>query len=45
LDKKKILYVQTSGPDELRKLYSPFVLAQVAIAFNIEPTIYLEFIS
>ena len=40
MNKKKILYVQTSGPDKPRKLYSPFVLAQVAIASNIEPTIY-----
>lgn len=40
MDKKKILYVQTSGPDDPRKLYSPFVLAQIAAESNIEPTIY-----
>lgn len=35
-----MLYVQTSGPDEPRKLYAPFILAQVAVDSNIEPTIY-----
>jgi len=35
-----MLYVQTNGPDEPRKLYSPFILAQIAIDSNIEPTIY-----
>jgi predicted peroxiredoxin len=40
LDKKKILYVQTSGPGEPRKLYAPFILAQIAVDSNIEPTIY-----
>lgn len=29
-DKKRILYVQTSGVDTPERLYSPFVLATVA---------------
>ena len=37
---KKILYVQTSGPDTPERLYSPFVLATTARAMNIEATIY-----
>lgn len=37
---KKILYVQTSGIDTPRRLYSPFILAQTAKAQNIEPAIY-----
>ncbi|MHB1347895.1 MAG: DsrE family protein [Candidatus Humimicrobiaceae bacterium] len=38
--KKKILYVQTSGIDSPRRLYSPFILAQTAVAMDLEPTIY-----
>ncbi|MHB1375892.1 MAG: DsrE family protein [Candidatus Humimicrobiaceae bacterium] len=40
MQKKKILYVQTSGIDSPRRLYSPFILAQTAVAMDIEPTIY-----
>ncbi|MBM3707012.1 MAG: sulfur reduction protein DsrE [Actinobacteria bacterium] len=40
MQKKKILYVQTSGIDNPRRLYSPFILAQTAKAMDIEPTIY-----
>ena len=40
MQKKKILYVQTSGIDTPRRLYSPFILAQTAKAMDIEPTIY-----
>jgi len=39
-DKKKILYVQTSGVDSPKRLYSPFVLAMTAKAMDIDATIY-----
>ena len=39
-DKKKILYVQTSGPDTPERQYAPLILAQTAVAMDIEPTIY-----
>jgi len=38
--KKKLLYVQTSGIDTPQRLYSPFILAQTALAMNVEPIIY-----
>jgi len=37
---KKILYVQTSGPDTPERLYSPFVLASTARAMGIEAIVY-----
>ena len=37
---KKILYVQTSGLDTPKHLYSPFVLATTARAMDIDATIY-----
>lgn len=37
---KKILYVQTSGTNTPQRLYSPFILAQTAVAMDIEPTLY-----
>jgi predicted peroxiredoxin len=40
MSKKKILYVQTSGINTPRRLYSPFILAQTAKAMDLEPTIY-----
>ena len=40
MQKKRILYVQTSGINTPHRLYSPFILAQTAVAMNIEPTIY-----
>jgi hypothetical protein len=40
IDKKKILYVQTSGVDTPKRLYSPFVLAMTAKAMGIDATIY-----
>jgi len=40
MEKKKILYVQTSGTSTPQRLYSPFILAQTAKAMDIEPTIY-----
>jgi len=39
-DKKKILYVQTSGVDTPKRLYSPFVLGMTAQAMDIDATIY-----
>jgi predicted peroxiredoxin len=39
-DKKKILYVQTSGVDTPKRLYSPFVLGMTAKAMDIEATIF-----
>jgi hypothetical protein len=38
--KKKLLYVQTSGVNTPERLYSPFVLAQTAVAMDIDATIY-----
>jgi len=37
---KKILYVQTSGPDTPERLYAPFVLASTAKAMGIDAAIY-----
>jgi len=37
---KQILYVQTSGVDTPKRLYSPFVLATTAKAMGIDATIY-----
>jgi len=39
-DKKKLLYVQTSGVSTPERLYSPFVLAATAKATDIDATIY-----
>jgi predicted peroxiredoxin len=39
-DRKHILYVQTSGVDAPKRLYSPFVLAMTAEAMDIDATIY-----
>lgn len=39
-DKKKLLYVQTSGVDTPRRLYSPVVLGMTAQAMDIDATIY-----
>ncbi len=38
--RKNLLYVQTSGVDTPKRLYSPFVLAMTAKAMDIEATIY-----
>ena len=40
MEKKKLLYVQTSGVNTPQRLYSPFILAQTAKAMDIEPTLY-----
>ena len=39
-ERKKILYVQTSGVNTPLRLYSPFVLGMTARAMDIEATIY-----
>ena len=39
-NKKKLLYVQTSGVDAPKRLYSPFVLGMTAKAMDIDATIY-----
>jgi predicted peroxiredoxin len=39
-DKKRILYVLTSGVDTPKRLYSPFVLGMTAKAMDIDATIY-----
>ena len=39
-NKKKILYVQTSGVDSPKRLYSPFVLGMTAKAMDIDATIF-----
>jgi len=38
--KKRILYVQTSGVDTPERTYAPFILAATAAMMNIEATIY-----
>jgi predicted peroxiredoxin len=38
--KKHMLYVQTSGVDTPKRLYSPFVLGMTAKAMDIDATIY-----
>ena len=37
---KKILYVQTSGPDSPERLYPPLVLATTARAMGVEAIVY-----
>jgi len=37
---KKILYVQTSGPETPERLYAPFILASTARVMGIDATIY-----
>jgi len=39
-EKKRILYVQTSGVDTPEKTYTPFILATTAVAMGIEATVY-----
>ncbi|MDH5267191.1 MAG: DsrE/DsrF/DrsH-like family protein [Candidatus Bathyarchaeota archaeon] len=38
--KKRMLYVQTSGVDTPERTYAPFILATTAAMMNIEATIY-----
>ncbi len=39
-EKKKILYVQTSGVDTPERTYAPFILAATAAAMGIDATVY-----
>jgi len=39
-ERKKILYIQTSGTDHPERLYAPFILATTAAAMDIDATIY-----
>jgi predicted peroxiredoxin len=39
-DKKRILYIQTSGVDEPERTYSPLVLARTAAAMGVDATVY-----
>lgn len=39
MSKKNMLYVQTSGTDTPKRLYSPFILAQTAKVMDIDATI------
>jgi predicted peroxiredoxin len=39
-EKKKILYVQTSGVDTPERTYAPFILATTAVAMGIDATVY-----
>jgi predicted peroxiredoxin len=39
-NRKKILYVQTSGVDTPERTYTPFILATTAKAMDIDATIY-----
>lgn len=39
-EKKKILYIQTSGVDAPERTYAPFILATTAAMMNMEATIY-----
>lgn len=39
-EKKKILYVQTSGVDTPERTYAPFILASTAVAMGMNATIY-----
>ena len=39
-EKKKIVYLQTSGTDTPERLYAPFILASTAAAMGQDPIIY-----
>lgn len=39
-EKKKILYVQTSGVDNPERSYTPFILATTAAMMGIDATVY-----
>ncbi|MBS7626406.1 DsrE/DsrF/DrsH-like family protein [Candidatus Bathyarchaeota archaeon] len=39
-EKRRILYVQTSGVDSPERTYAPFILATTAVAMGIDATIY-----
>jgi hypothetical protein len=39
-EKKKILYIQTSGVEAPERAYAPFILASTAAMMNIDATVY-----
>ncbi len=39
-ERKKILYIQTSGTDHPERLYAPFILGTTAAAMDIDATVY-----
>jgi len=39
-ERKKILYIQTSGVDAPERSYAPFILATTAAMMNIDATVY-----
>lgn len=39
-EKKRILYVQTSGVDTPERTYAPFILATTAVVMGMDATIY-----
>lgn len=39
-DKKRIVYLQTSGTDTPERLYAPFILATTAATMDLEPIVY-----
>ncbi|WP_309492164.1 DsrE family protein [Candidatus Hecatella orcuttiae] len=39
-EKKKVLYVQTSGLDTPERTYAPFILATTAVAMGLDATVY-----
>ena len=39
-EKKRILYVQTSGVDAPERAYAPFILATTAAMMNVDATVY-----
>ena len=40
LEKKKLLYIQTSGVDTPERTYAPFILATTAVAMGIDAIVY-----
>jgi len=39
-EKKKILYVQTSGVDSPERLYAPFILGATAVSMDVDAIVY-----
>lgn len=39
-EKKKILYIQTSGVESPERTYAPFILATTAVVMGMDATIY-----
>lgn len=39
-EKKKILYIQTSGVEAPERAYAPFILASTAAMMNVDATVY-----